>query len=158
MEDCNKVCSPIIPGRKLVKDEKGKATNVTSYKKMIDSLMCFLATTPYMTFYACLVARYIERPTELHVVAVKRILKYFKGTLSFGILYRCKTDGDLMMQGWTSSDYASDHDDRKSTTDYVFTQGLSVVCWSSKKQPIVTLSVTGTGFMSEISSPVSVFG
>jgi hypothetical protein len=152
MEDCNGVCSPIVPGSKLVKDEKGRATDATLYKRMIGSLMYLLATRLDMTFSVCLAARYMERPTELHVAAVKRIMRYLKRTLSFGILYKYKTDEGLIMQGWTDSDYAGDHDDRKSTSGYVFTLGSSAVCWSSKKQPIVTLSTTEAEFVSAASS------
>jgi hypothetical protein len=44
MDSCNKVCTPIVPGCKLVKDEKGKATDATLYKKMIGCLMYLLTT------------------------------------------------------------------------------------------------------------------
>jgi hypothetical protein len=36
----------------------------------------------------------------------------------------------------------TDLNDRKSTSGYVFMLGTSAVSWSSKKQPIVTLSTT----------------
>jgi hypothetical protein len=152
MEDCNGVCSPIVPGCKLVKDEKGKATDATMYKKMIGCLMYLLATRPDMTYSVCLAARYMERPTELHVAAVKRIMRYLKATVSFGIMYKSKAEANLTMQGWTDSDYAGDYDDRKSTSGYVFTMGSSAVSWSSKKQPIVTLSTTEAEFVSAASS------
>ncbi|MCI30873.1 copia-type polyprotein [Trifolium medium] len=71
MEDCNKVCSPIVPGSKLVKDESGKAADATMYKKMIRCLMYLLATRPDMTFSVCLAARYMERSTEMYIAAVK---------------------------------------------------------------------------------------
>lgn len=90
MEDRNKVCSPIIPESKLVKDENGKSTDATLYKRMIGCLLYLLAIRPDMTCSVCLDARYMERPTKIHVAAVKRILRYLKGTLSFGIMYRCK--------------------------------------------------------------------
>jgi hypothetical protein len=110
--------------------------------------MYLLATRPDMTFSVCLAARYMERPTEMHVAAVKRVLRYLKGTLNLGILYKCRADNELMMQGWTDSDYAGDHDDRKSTSGYIFTMGSSAISWSSKKQPIVTLSTTEAEFVS----------
>jgi hypothetical protein len=75
MEDCNKVCSPIVPGCKLVKNEVGKTTNPTEYKQMIGCLMYMLATRPDMAFSVCLAARYMERPTEMHVAAVKFFLR-----------------------------------------------------------------------------------
>jgi hypothetical protein len=131
-----------------VKDETGKASDATLYKQMIGCLMYLLATRPDMTFSVCLAARYMERPTEMHVAAVKRVLRYLKGTLNLGILYKCRADNELMMQGWTDSDYAGDHDDRKSTSGYIFTMGSSAISWSSKKQPIVTLSTTEAEFVS----------
>jgi hypothetical protein len=39
MLDCNSVCSPIVPGCKLGKNEVGKATDATAYKQMVGSLM-----------------------------------------------------------------------------------------------------------------------
>lgn len=113
MEDCNKMYSPIVPRRKLAKGEKGKVTDATLNKKMIGCLMYLLSTRPDITFFVCLAARYMESPIELHVAVVKRILRCLKGTLSFGIMYRCKIDGDLMMQGLADSDYAGYNDDRK---------------------------------------------
>jgi hypothetical protein len=113
--------------------------------------MYMLATRPDMAFSVCLAARYMERPIEMHLVALKRILRYLKGTLNLGILYKCKTDKNLVLQGWSDSDYAGDHDDRKSTSGYIFTMGTSAICWSSKKQPIVTLSTTEAEFVSSAS-------
>jgi hypothetical protein len=152
MKECNKVCSPIVPGSKLIKDEKGKTVDATEYKRMIGCLMYLLATRPDLTFSVCLAARYMERPTEMHLASVKRILRYLKGTLSFGMMYKNGDGQDLIMQGWTDSDYAGDYDDRKSTSGYVFTMGSSAVCWSSKKQPIVTLSTTEAEFVAAASS------
>ena len=44
--------------------------------------------------------------------------------------------------GYTNSDYARDIDDRKSTSGYVFFLNRAVICWSSRKQGILTLSST----------------
>ncbi|PNX74620.1 putative LRR receptor-like protein kinase, partial [Trifolium pratense] len=98
MMDCNKVCSPIVTGCKLVKDENGKAADATTYKQMIGCLIYLLATRPDMTFAVCLAARYMERPTEMHVVVVKRIMRYLKGTMKFGMLYKCKNSTELTLQ------------------------------------------------------------
>jgi hypothetical protein len=148
MEDCNSVCSPIVPGCKLVKDEAGKATDATLYKQMIGCLMYTLATRPDMAFSVCLAARYMERPTEMHVAAVKRIMRYLKGTLRCGILHKPKAGNELILEGWSDSDYAGDYDDRKSTSGYVFTMNGNAISWCSKKQPIVTLSTTEAEFVS----------
>jgi hypothetical protein len=87
----------------------------------------------------------MDRPTEIHFAAVKRILRYLKGTVGYGIMY--KRSAKMKLNGWTDSDYAGDLDDRKSTSGYVFMLGNAAVSWSSKKQPIVTLSTIEAEFV-----------
>lgn len=62
-----------------------------------------------------------------------------------------KKGGDNELLAYTGSDYAGDLDDRKSTSGYVFLLCSTVVSWSSKKQPIVSLSTTKTEFISATS-------
>jgi uncharacterized OsmC-like protein len=150
MSNCNSVNNPIVPGCKLVKDENGKAGDAKSYKQIVGSLMYLLATRPDLAFSVCLTARFMDRPTEIHFAAVKRILRYLKGTVGFGILYKSSrkaSSEETKLNGWTDSDYAGDLDDRKSTSGYVFMLGNAVVSWSSKKEPIVTLSTTEAEFV-----------
>ncbi|XP_045797992.1 secreted RxLR effector protein 161-like [Trifolium pratense] len=116
---------------------------------MTGCLMYLLATRPDLTFSVCLVARYMERPTEIHLAAIKRIMRYLKGTIELGIWYR--RNEKLTLVGWSDSDYAGDLYDRKSTSGYVYMLGLSAVSWSSKKQAIVTLSTTEAEFVATTS-------
>ena len=83
-------------------------------------------------------------------MAAKRILRYIKGTTSFGIFYKKGGDGELF--GYTDSDYAGDQNDRKSTLGYIFMVNSSAISWSSKKQLVVTLSTTEAEFIVATSS------
>ena len=65
-----------------------------------------------------LISRYMESPTELHLLAAKRILRYLQGTRNLGIYYKKGEKSNLM--GYTDSDYAGDQDDGRSTSGYVF--------------------------------------
>ena len=76
----------------------------------------------------------------------ERIFRYLQDTKEFGLFY--KNGEKLDLYGFTDSDYAGDSKDRKSTFGYVFMIGTRVVSWSSKKQPIVTLSTTKAEFVS----------
>ncbi|CAJ2658399.1 unnamed protein product [Trifolium pratense] len=145
MAQCNSVNSPIVPGNKLTRDQDGSIVDATNYRQIIGCLMYLLATRPDLTFSVCLIARYMEKPKEAHLMAAKRVMRYLKGTLNLGILY--KRGDDLKLQGWSDSDYAGDFDDRKSTSGYVFMLGSSPISWSSKKQAIVTLSTTEAEFV-----------
>jgi hypothetical protein len=72
------------------------------------------------------------------MTTTKRILRYVKGTIDFGILYG-ESDA-LQLTGYTDSDWAGSVDDWKSTTGYVFSLGTGAVSWASKKQHVVSLS------------------
>lgn len=52
--------------------------------------------------------------------------------------------------GYVDSDYAGDEDDRRSTSGYTFMIGGGAVAWSSKKQPIVTLSTTEAEYVAAV--------
>ena len=118
MEKSNSVHNPIVPGFKLVKDEGGVKVDKTYYKQIMGSLTYLAATRPDMMFMVSLISRYMENPTELHLQATKRVLRYLKGTTGFGIFY--KKGGDDELVAYTDNDYAGDLEDRKSTSGYVF--------------------------------------
>uniref|UniRef100_A0A6N2LT56 Reverse transcriptase Ty1/copia-type domain-containing protein n=1 Tax=Salix viminalis TaxID=40686 RepID=A0A6N2LT56_SALVM len=121
------------------------AVNTTTFKQMIGSLMYLTATRPDLMYSVCLISRYMERPTELHLQVAKRILRYLKGTAELGIAYKRGKEETLI--GFADSAYAGDIDDRKSTSGYIFMLGTGVVSWSSKKQPVVSLSTTEAEFI-----------
>ncbi|PNX97205.1 copia-type polyprotein [Trifolium pratense] len=87
----------------------------------------------------------MDKPIELHLQAAKRILRYLQGTTELGIQYTNSGKGEFI--AYTNSDSAGDIDHRKNTSGYVFLLGSGAVCWSSKKQPVVTLSTTEAEFI-----------
>ena len=107
--------------------------------------MYLIATRPDMMFVVSLISRYMENPTELHLLAAKRVLRYLKGTTEFGIFNKKRGDDELA--AYTDSDYAGDLEDRKSTSGYVFLLSSGVVSWSSRKQPVVSLSTIEAKFI-----------
>ena len=146
LEDCNSVRNPMVPGNKLTREGSGEAVDPTMYKQLVGSLRYLTATRPDLIYSVNIVSRYMENPRESHMLAVKRILRYVQGTLGYGIQYR--RDGEEELVGFVDSDYAGDEDDRKSTSGYTFMIGGGAVSWSSKKQPIVTLSTTEAEYVS----------
>ena len=147
MEHSNPTKSPIVPGCKLTKDEGGAKVDPTKYKQMIGCLMYLTVSRPDLMYVMGLVSRYMEKPTELHMMAVKRVLRYLRGTTELGICYQKKGRSDGLI-AYSDSDYAGDLDDRRSTSGYVFMMSSGAVAWSSKKQAIVTLSTTEAEFIS----------
>lgn len=76
MEHCTRVKNPVVPGFKLVKDEGGTGVDATAYKQMVGSLMYMTATRPDLAYVVSLISRFMERPTNLHHQALKRVLRY----------------------------------------------------------------------------------
>jgi len=144
IESCE-VNSPIVQGSKLSKDAGGVAVDESFYKQIVGSLMYLTSTRPDLVYSVSLISRYMARPTELHLQAAKRILRYLKGTFDYGIMYKKRSSNDLI--AYTDSDYAGDLNDRKSTSGYVFLLSSGAVSWLSKKQPIVTLSIIEAEFV-----------
>ena len=149
MENSNAVCSPIVPGFKLHQDEGGVKVDETFYKQIVGSLMYLTATRPDMMFIVSLISRYMSKPTEMHMQAAKRALRYLKGSVNYGIFY--KKGGAEELLAFTDSDYAGDVEDRRSTSGYVFLMNAGAVAWSSRKQPLVTLSTTEAEFVAAAS-------
>ncbi|KAJ4722910.1 Retrovirus-related Pol polyprotein from transposon TNT 1-94 [Melia azedarach] len=138
MENCKPISTPIKCGVKLSKHEEGEKVDSTFFKSLVGCLRYLTCTRPDILYATGLVSRYMETPTTTHLKAVKRILRYLKGTTNFGLFYSCSDNFELV--GYSDSDWAGDTDDRKSTTGFVFFMGGTAFTWMSKKQPIVTLS------------------
>lgn len=82
----------------------------------------------------------------LHLDAVKRIIRYIKGTIHYGLVYS-KGSGNHLLTGFSDSDLAGHVDDRKSTSGMVFYLNESMITWVSQKQRCVALSSCKAEFM-----------
>ena len=137
MQDSATTTTPMETTTKLDPNE-GIAVDVTNYRGMIGSLLYLTASRPDIVFATCLCARFQANPREPHLIAVKRIFRYLKGTPNLGIWYPKDTGFDLI--GYTDSDYAGCRIDRKSTSGSCQFLGRRLISWFSKKQHSVSTS------------------
>ena len=149
MWNCNSVKNPMVPGTIITK-EGSRGVNATLYKQLVGCLMYLTVTRPDLMFVVCLIARFMADPREEHMIAAKRVLRYLKGMMEYGVFYGRSSTMELL--GYTDSDYARDTDDRKSTSGYVFMVNGAAICWSSRKQDIVTLSSTEAEYVAATSA------
>ena len=71
-----------------MKDERGVKVDKTFNKQVVGNLMYLTATRPNIMFVGSLISRYMENPTELHLQVAKRVLRYLKRTIEYGIFYK----------------------------------------------------------------------
>eukprot|EP00253_Pinus_taeda_P032104 PITA_32104 len=138
MEDCKPAPSPFQSGVKLSVSCTSPEVDATLYRQLVGKLLYLTHTRPDLSFAVGLVARFMQNPRESHYKSAKRILRYVRGTVQFGIHYSAKAA--TLLVGFTDSDWAGDPDDRKSTAGYVFTLGSGPITWACKKQAAISLS------------------
>jgi hypothetical protein len=88
----------------------------------------------------------MEKPTVLHVKAVKQILRYLKGTTELGLVYTQERKMEAIT-GFSHSDHGADVVGRKSTGGMAFNLNDSLISWCSQKQKTVSLSSCESEFM-----------
>ncbi|XP_071700147.1 secreted RxLR effector protein 161-like [Rutidosis leptorrhynchoides] len=147
--DSNGVHNPLTVDFKVGKDEDGFKIDSTQFKQIVGIRMYLSATRPDIMYAVSLNSHFMSSPTQLHYSVAKRILCYIIATMDYGVVY--KRGGSSKLIGYTDSDYAGDADDSKSTSGYVFMMGEGAVAWSSRKQPIKTLSSTKSEFVAAVS-------
>ncbi|GJW56241.1 uncharacterized mitochondrial protein-like protein [Tanacetum coccineum] len=84
------------------------------------------------------VSQFLHAPTIAHFQSVKRILRYVKGTISFGLTFSRPHTNTII--GYSDADWARCLDTRRSTYGYSIYLGGNLVSWSAKKQPTVSRS------------------
>ncbi|XP_048226824.1 secreted RxLR effector protein 161-like [Ricinus communis] len=135
--DCNTCHIPMEPRCKLSNYDGEPLVDATTYRSIIRSLRYLVNTRPDLA--VGVVSRYMEAPTTAHMSAVKQILRFVRGTLDVGCVYK-KDQANEDLVGYSDNDLAEDTDDRKSTTGVMFLLGESPITWMSQKQRIVALS------------------
>ena len=128
--------SPLIPS-------EGEATPAERerYQGMTGSIIfSMVETRPDIAFATSVVSRFAKNPSYQHIEAVKTILRYLKATRETGITYKGEQGGDLIIKGYSDSDWASDHSTRKSTSGYIFMLNGGPVSWCLKRQTVALSS------------------
>ncbi len=96
------------------------------------------ATRPDISFAVGVLSKFNSKPSEAHLTAAKRVIRYLKGTTDIALRYSKTVDGNLT--GYSDADWAGDLDDRHSTTGNLFMMAGGAISWASKKQATVALS------------------
>ncbi len=135
--DQAKPCNTPMKEPILLPNEGPEASqaNRERYQGMTGSLMfSMVETRPDIAFATSVVSRFAKNPSRQHTEAVKTIMRYLKATRTVGITYgNGESSGDLIIKGYSDSDWAGDHATRKSTSGFIFMLNGGPVSWCSKR-------------------------
>src|SRR5579871_1080763 len=131
MDKYNAVNTPIDTSIKLTTlREHEKIVNAEEYRSIVGALnYATMLTRPDIATAVGIVARYMQKPGRLHWLALKRIMKYLKGTVDYGLVFY---QGDIAndkitIEAYCDADWAGNLDDRKSTSGYVIKLGDTAI-------------------------------
>ncbi|GJU78372.1 retrovirus-related pol polyprotein from transposon TNT 1-94 [Tanacetum coccineum] len=140
MDSCDPVDTPMVDRLKLDEDPLGIPVDQTRFRSMVGSLMYLTASRPDLVFAVCMCARYQASPTKKHLEALKRVFRYLRGTINWGLWY--PKDTAMALTAYADADHAGCQDTRRSTSGSAQFLGDKLVSWSSKKQKSTAISTT----------------
>ena len=134
MDNCNPISTPADTNAKLVKeDSTSKLVDGSLYRAMVGSLLYISnATQPDIANAVGVVSLFNSKPNQTHLTAVKRIMRYLKGTIDMQLSYTRSPSTRLL--GYADADWAGDIDMRRSTSGNVFIYANGAISYMSKRQ------------------------
>lgn len=128
--------TPLIPYKKPVSSNKK-----TKDGAKIGSIMYAIVEIRInIAFTTSMVSCFAKNPGPDHFNAVDQILRYLAGSQGRGIIF--EREPELCLVGYSDSDYAGDHANRKSTSGFVFFLNEVPISYGSKKQAVIVFSST----------------
>ena len=78
----------MVIGHKISKNDDSTEVNQTLYRSIIDKLQYVVHSRPDIALAIGIVARFSTNPKENHMMAMKKIMRYLKGTKGYGLYYK----------------------------------------------------------------------
>ena len=119
------ISSPMSTAHQLSLFEGNPISDVTQYRSTIGAFQYLSLTRPNISFAVNKVCQFMHRPTDLHWTAVKRILRYLKHSLDYGLLLHCNPSPQL--SAFFDAEWAGCPDDRCSTNRFCIFLGPNLI-------------------------------
>src|SRR5207253_301839 len=129
---------PCVLSQKIDDCIDSPPTPLKPYQEMLGSLMYLaLSGRPDIAFTVTNLARFNHSPTVMHLEALKRVIRYLKGTSTHALHAKGQKDDTLNASVDASWDSGCDS---KAVTGYVIRVGVFPIAWRVKRQPLIALS------------------
>lgn len=153
MTECNQTLLPVDANQKLSTEMCPKSStemeimSKVPYQEAVGSLLYISqGSRPDIAYAVNSVSRFNHNPGKVHWEAVKRIMRYLKGTMDAKLTYSRSSESFIF--AYCDADWAADVDERRSCTGYAFIKQGGAISWNSKRQPTIALSSAEAEYMS----------
>jgi hypothetical protein len=129
MVDCKPVSTPLDTQAKVSATSGPPVADPTQFKSLAGALQYLTFTRPDNAYVVQQICLHMHDPREPHLAAMKRVLRYLRGSLDLGLhLRRSASSSELTV--YTDANWAGCPDTRRSTSGYVVFLGDNLVSWS----------------------------
>jgi hypothetical protein len=149
MQDCNPARTPMAEKARLsntmspVSNEEKKEMERIPYREALGKLLYLsIATRPDISYAVGVLCRFSDNPGREHWSALKRVIRYLKGTTDFKLTYGPARATDEPFVTHSDADLGGNIDNSRSTAGFVISVGGGAVLWSSRLQRHTSLSST----------------
>ncbi|KAG7571875.1 Reverse transcriptase RNA-dependent DNA polymerase [Arabidopsis suecica] len=146
LSGCKPSSVPMDPSVHLTKDMGNPLPNATSYRELIGRLLYLCITRPDITFAVHQLSQFLSAPSDVHLQAAHKVLRYIKANPGQGLMY--SANSELCLNGFADADWGTCKDSRRSVTGFCIYLGDSLISWKSKKQSVVSRSSTESEYRS----------
>ncbi|XP_019184035.1 PREDICTED: uncharacterized protein LOC109178940 [Ipomoea nil] len=102
MESCKPLSTPMTTATTHSDADSSLLDDPTLYRQLVGSLMYLLITMPDLSFVVNRLCQFMHNPTQDNWAALKRVLRYIKGSLSLGL--RLAASVSLVVHAFSDSD------------------------------------------------------
>ncbi|KAK4374908.1 hypothetical protein RND71_005585 [Anisodus tanguticus] len=138
MANCKIMPTPVHSKSKLSANEGAPVSDPTLYRSLAGALQYLTFTRHDIAYVVLQVCLFMHDPRESHFAALKRIIRYVKGTLDFGLHIYLSAPTKLL--SYKDADWAGCRDTRRSTSGYYVFLVDNLISWSVKRKATLSSS------------------
>ncbi|XP_021281965.1 uncharacterized protein LOC110414887 [Herrania umbratica] len=131
----NKLEARLVVKGKLCKNYGSSLAGESRYRSLVGCLLHLSAPRLDIMYFASALLKFMQTPSDLQLMATKRVLKNIKGTADFGLMFNKNESENLL--GYCDNDWSRSIENSRSTSNFCFSFASVVFAWNCKKQDVV---------------------